>query len=75
MTGEELRELEIIIRDLRMAVEIKEQIDKGEERGLVNFADGERISMSVPEEAKTRLDAKIKQLSGMLKGKLARIKE
>lgn len=70
MTREELDELELIIRDLRMAMEIKEQIEAGTERGLIDFADGESIKVPIPEEAKQRLDNKISQLTDMLKVKV-----
>ena len=70
MTREELDELDIIIRDLRMAMDIKEEIDNGVERGLATFADGTKLSVPIPEEIKAQLDAKIASLSTMLKGKL-----
>ena len=73
MTREELDELDIIIRDLRMAMDIKEQIDAGEKRGLINFADGEKISVPIPEEAKGRLNQKIDELSNMLKEKVTKL--
>jgi len=71
---EELDELDIITRDLRMAMDIKEEIDSGVERGLINFADGTKISVPIPEEVKAQLDSKITELSGMLKEKAARLK-
>ena len=69
ITREQIDELDIIIRDLRMAMDIKEQIDKGEQRGLVSFADGEKISVPIPEAAKTQLNSKITELSALLKTK------
>jgi len=74
MTREELYELDIIIRDLRMAMDIKEQIDTGQERGLIDFADGTKISVPIPGEVKGQLDSKIAQLSGLLKEKASRLK-
>ena len=69
MTREELDELELIIRDLRMAMDIKEQIEAGEERGLIDFADGTRISVPIPKAVKVQLTSKIAQLSQLLKEK------
>ncbi len=69
MTREELDELGLIISDLRIAIDIKEQIEAGEERGLIDFADGETIKIPVPEEARERLNVKIAQLSNLLKEK------
>lgn len=74
MKREELDELDIIIRDLRMAMDIKEQIDAGELRGLVDFADGTRISVPIPKEIKSQLDSKITELSALLKEKTTMIK-
>lgn len=70
MTREELDELDIIIRDLRMAMDIKEEIDNGVERGLVNFADGEKLSIPIPMEVRQQLDDKIVELEVLLKEKL-----
>jgi len=75
MTREELDELDIITRDLRMAMDIKEQIDAGELRGLINFADGEKISVPIPEEAKTQLDNKIIALGALLVTKCSILEE
>jgi len=69
MTREELDALDIMIRDLRMAMDIKEEIDNGVERGLVTFADGTKISIPIPDEVKTQLDNKIAELSTLLKEK------
>ena len=69
MIREELDALDILIRDLRMAMDVKEEIDNGVERGLVSFADGTKISVPIPDEVKTRLDTKIAELSGILKEK------
>ena len=67
MTREELDELDIIIRDLRMAMDIKEEIDNGVERGLISFADGTKLSVPIPAAVKDQLDSKITELSGLLK--------
>ena len=67
MTREELDELTIIIQDLRMAMDIKEQIEAGEERGLIDFADGESIKVPIPDEVKVRLDNKIAELTKLIK--------
>ena len=69
MKREELDELEIIIKDLRMTMDIKEEVDKGMERGLINFADGTKISVPIPDEVKGQLDSKITKLSSLLKEK------
>lgn len=74
MIREELDELQLIISDLGMAMDVKEQIETGEERGLVEFADGESIKVPIPDEVKKQLDDKIKQLSGVLKEKAVRLK-
>lgn len=68
-TRGKLDELAIIIGDLRMAVDIKGQMDAGEERGLIDFADGERIGLTIPEDVKDRLNSKINELSVLLKTK------
>lgn len=70
---EELDELDIIIRDLRMTMDIKEEVDSGVERGLIDFADGTKISVPIPEAIKGRLTAKIAELKGLLKEKAARL--
>jgi len=74
MTREQLDGLDIIIRDLRMAMDIKEEIDNGVERGLINFADGTKISVPIPEEVKGQLDGKITELSSLLKKKATSLK-
>lgn len=74
ITREQLDELDIIIRDLRMAMDIKEEVDAGVERGLVNFADGEKISVPIPDAARQQLESKISQLSSMLKEKATGLK-
>ena len=74
MTREEIDELELIIRDLRMAMDIKEQIDAGEERGLIDFADGESIKVPIPQEVKARISGKIVGLEKLLKQRIAVIK-
>lgn len=71
---EELDELDFIIRDLRMAIDIKEQVDAGEPRGLVNFADGTKISVPIPEKVKGQLNSKITELSSLLKKKASKLK-
>jgi len=73
MTRVELDELEIIIRDLRMALDIKEQVDAGEERGLIRFADRTNITVPIPEEVKSQLNSKIVELSGLLKEKAMKL--
>ena len=75
MSREELDELEIIIRDLRMATDIKEQIEAGEERGLIDFADGESIKVPIPQEVKARISSKIVGLEKLLKQRITAIKE
>ncbi|MBA7626769.1 hypothetical protein ES703_34225 [subsurface metagenome] len=74
MKREELDELDVIIRDLRMAMDIQEQIDAGTTRGLIDFADGEKISVPIPEEAKSQLAEKIAELSSRLKAKATVLK-
>lgn len=70
---EKLDELDIIIGDLRMAMDIKEEIDRGVERGLANFADGTKISVPIPEKVKGQLDSKIAQLALLLKERAAKL--
>lgn len=74
MKREELDELIIIIRDLRMSVDISEQIESGVERGLIDFSDGTKISVPIPDGAKKQLDNKIAELSVLLKQKVAGLK-
>ena len=74
MSREELDELEIIIRDLRMAMDISEQIEAGEERGLIDFADGESIKVPIPQEVKVRISSKIVGLEKLLKQRIVVIK-
>ena len=71
MTREELDELTIIIQDLRMAMDIKEEIENGVARGLIDFADGTKISVPIPKAVKGQLDSKITELSNLLKEKAA----
>ena len=70
---EELDELDIIIRDLRMAMDIKEEVDRGMDRGLIDFADGTKISVPIPDEVKGQLDSKITELSSLFKEKAAKV--
>ena len=70
MTREELDELDIIIRDLRMAMDIKEEIANGMERVLVSFADGTKISLPIPRVQKDQLDAKIVELELLITQKI-----
>ena len=75
MKREEPDELDMIIRDLRMATDIQEQIELGVNRGLIDFADGTRISVPIPESVKTQLDSKITELSDLLKIKVAKLEK
>jgi len=70
---EKLDELELIIRDLRMTIDIKEQVENGADRGLITYADGTKISMPIPDEVKDQLNSKITQLSTILKEKVAKL--
>jgi len=69
MAREELDELELIIMDLRMAMDVKEQIEAGEDRGLVDFSDGEKIRVPIPDNVKRQLDDKIMELTEILRKK------
>ncbi len=71
MTREELDELTIIIQDLRMTMDIREEIENGVDRGLIDFADGTKISVPIPEAIKGQLDSKVTELSNLLKEKTA----
>ena len=73
ITREQIDELDIIIRDLRMAMDIKEEIEGGADRGLINFADGTKISIPIPTEIKGQLDSKIAKLSSLLKQKATKL--
>ncbi|GAI89550.1 unnamed protein product, partial [marine sediment metagenome] len=42
-------------------------------RGLIDFADGEKIQVPIPEEAKAQLNNKIAQLSSLLKEKAVKL--
>jgi len=75
MTREEIDELELIIRELRMGMDIRDQIEAGEERGLIDFADGESIKVPIPQEVKARISNKIVGLEKLLKQRIAAIKE
>ena len=73
MKREKLDELDILIRDLRMAMDIKEQIEQGMNRGLIDFADGEKIDVPIPDEAKKQLGDKIISLTSLLKEKISQV--
>ena len=75
MTREEIDELELIIRELRMGMDIRDQIEAGEERGLIDFADGESIKVPIPQEVKVRISSKIVGLEKLLKQRITAIKE
>ena len=75
MTREEIDELDIIIRGLRLAMDIRDQIEAGEERGLIDFADGESIKVPIPQEVKARISSKIVGLEKLLKQRIMAIKE
>jgi len=66
MTREELDSMELIIRDLRMAMDIKADIESGNIRPIVSFADGEKITPIIPISVKDRIDAKIIELEELL---------
>jgi len=70
MTRGELGEIMVIASDLSVAMDIKEQIDAGTERGLISFADGEKLKVPIPEEIKQQLNNKIARLTEMLKRKI-----
>lgn len=74
MTREQLDELQLIIQDLIMAMDIKGRIAAGEERGLIDFADGTKISVPIPEGITGQLDDKITELEGILKAKAAKLR-
>ena len=74
MIREQIDELQLLISDLRMAMDIKEKIDAGVERGLINFADGTSIKVPVPQDVKLLLDNKIQELTNILKTKASQIK-
>ena len=63
MLREKLDELTLILQDLRMAMDIREEIEAGEPRGLIDFADGTKISLPIPNAVKVQLDNKIAELT------------
>ena len=69
MTREELDSMDIIIRDLRMAMDIKVDIENGTVRPIAQFADGEKIILLVTQDVIDQLDAKIIELEALLKSK------
>lgn len=71
---EELDEVIVIANDLGMAIDIREQIEAGEESGLIDFSDGEKIKVPIPDMVKKQLDGKIAELTRMLKEKVSKIK-
>lgn len=71
ITRDQLDELLLILRDLRMAMNMKDEIAQGADRGLARFADGTKISVPIPESVKGELDSKITQLSTLFKEKVA----
>ena len=66
MLREELDELTLLIQDLRMVMDVKAEIDAGEERGLVDFADGTSIKVPIPDEVKGQLEDKIAELTKLI---------
>ena len=70
---EKVEELNLIISDLRMAMDIEEEVDRGMQRGLANFADGTKISVPIPGAVKGQLNSKIAQLFSLLKEKMAKL--
>ena len=74
MLREKLDGLTLIIQDLRMAMDIKAEIDAGEPRGLIDFADGTKISVPIPDGVKAQLDSKIISLEALLKAELGKLK-
>ena len=69
MTREELDELDIIIRDLRMAMDIKNDIENGTINPIAQFADGEKIVLRVPQSVKDQIDNKIIELTDLINNK------
>ena len=75
MLREKLDELTLILQDLRMAMDIRDEIEAGEERGLIDFADGTKISVPIPDGIKAQLDSKIISLEALLTAELGKLKE
>ena len=73
MTREELDELDIITRDLRMAMDIKADIENNTTRPIAQFADGEKVILLVTQDVKDQIDNKITELSELLKEKAGMI--
>ena len=70
MEREKIDEMQLIIMDLRMAIQIKEDIEQGNIRPIATFADGEEIILPISDEVKAQIDHKIEQLEALLKSSI-----
>ena len=69
MTREELDSLILMIQDLRMAMDIKNDIESGTVRPIAQFADGEKVVLPITQAVIDQIDNKIVELSNLLKEK------
>ena len=74
ITREKLDELDGIIRDLRMVMDFKENVDQDNDFVLLPLSDGSKISTVLGDDKKTEVDNKIKDLDSLLKKKLSELK-
>ena len=69
MTREELDSLTLMIQDLRMAMDIRDDIENGTIRPIAQFADGEKVVLPITQAVIDQIDNKIVELSNLLKEK------
>lgn len=67
-TREELDEIIIMASELRMIQDVEERTAEGFD--LISFADGEKVTIPVPQEQRNQMAAKKTYLQGRLKERL-----
>jgi hypothetical protein len=75
ITRDKLDEIELIARDLRMALDYIEKMDNNEEFVLLSLADGTRISTTFGVTEKTKISQKAVELDSLLQTKLSDLRK
>ena len=66
MNREELDKLELKMQDLRMAMDIKDDIENNTIRPIAQFSDGEKIILPISQDVKDQVDNKIAKLTKLI---------
>ena len=74
ITIEKLNEIDFIIRDLRIALDFKQNIDINNDFVLLPFSDGKNISLVLGDSHKSEINKKINELDLLLQKKMTDLK-